>query len=417
MLSLIIKREYFSRVKRKSFIITTILMPLLMVALMLLPAAIAMFSGTETKTVEVVDHTGYIAGMLQPSEDADFKITDRTVETLKQDENVEAILVIGSNIVKNPSDVKLLTRGAPSMSLEKDITNQLADIIESIRLKEYNIENLSEIMAQVKADVRIDTIRVDGQEDRATSSMLSYITGLGMSFLLYMFILLYGQMVMSSIIEEKSNRVLEIVVSSIDPKSLMMGKILGVGLVALTQILIWALIICSFTLLIMPSMMSGITGGGEAAGMISMLTELTSPSYMLSMFAYLILFMIGGYLFYSSIYAAIGSAVDNVQDASQLQTIAVVPILLGFIVAPTVVQQPDSALAVWTSMIPLTSPMVMMSRIPFGIDFWQIALSLVLLYASFFAMIWVSAKIYRVGIFMYGKKPTLKDLVKWARYK
>ena len=415
-LSTIITREYLERVKRKSFIISTILMPVFMVLLMALPALIAIFSTPEEKEIAVVDESGVIAKTLQNGDETKFVVTQATLADLTDNEDYYGVLVIGKDIVDNPSAVTLYTHSASSMQLENAIARQIKETVESIRLRRYNIENLSEILAAVNADVKLQTFRIDSDETSETSSTLSYFIGIIMSFMLYMFILLYGQMVMTSIIEEKNNRVLEIVVSSVKPSYLMLGKIIGIGLVAITQILIWAIIIMSFTFWVMPSLVAGIAGGADPE-MMAALGLLGDGSYMLTLFVYLILFLVGGYLFYSSIYAAIGSAVDNIQDASQLQTFAVLPIIIGMVLAPSVVGDPMSSFATWVSIIPLTSPMVMMARIPFDIPVWQIITSLVLLYATFLFMIWLSAKIYRVGIFMYGKKPTIGELIRWARYK
>ncbi|MDE7442737.1 MAG: ABC transporter permease, partial [Muribaculaceae bacterium] len=253
-----------------------------------------------------------------------------------------------------------------------------------------------------------------------------------MMFVLYMFLLMYGAMVMNSIIEEKNNRVLEIVVSSVSPTQLMMGKIMGVGLVAVTQVLIWLVLIAAMSGLLLPAIVpaemmqeaSALNSGTLDPAMATLdmdlagaLGILSNVGYLVSIFTYLLLFLIGGFLFYAAIFAAIGSAVDNIQDASQLQTVAVVPVLIGLIGSMVVVNDPNSVLAVVLSLVPFTSSMVMMTRIPFGIASWEIVLSLVLLYASFIGMVWIAAKIYRVGIFMYGKKPTLRDLIRWARYK
>ena len=415
-LSTIITREYLERVKRKSFIISTILMPVFMVLLMALPALIAIFSTPEEKEIAVVDESGVIAKTLQNGDETKFVVTQATLADLTDNEDYYGVLVIGKDIVDNPSAVTLYTHSASSMQLENAIARQIKETVESIRLRRYNIENLSEILAAVNADVKLQTFRIDSDETSETSSTLSYFIGIIMSFMLYMFILLYGQMVMTSIIEEKNNRVLEIVVSSVKPSYLMLGKIIGIGLVAITQILIWAIIIMSFTFWGMPSLVAGIAGGADPE-MMAALGLLGDGSYMLTLFVYLILFLVGGYLFYSSIYAAIGSAVDNIQDASQLQTFAVLPIIIGMVLAPSVVGDPMSSFATWVSIIPFTSPMVMMARIPFDIPVWQIITSLVLLYATFLFMIWLSAKIYRVGIFMYGKKPTIGELIRWARYK
>lgn len=417
-LTTIIAREYLERVKRKSFIISTILMPLFMVGLMVLPAVIAIFQTPEEKLIAVVDESGVIARTLQNGDETKFVTVNKPMSELLGNEDYYGILSIGGDIVENPSDVTLYTHAASSMSLENYISNQIKETVESIRLRKYNIENLSEILAAVNADVTLQTFRIDeGDEASETSSALSYFIGIVMSFMLYMFILIYGQMVMTSIIEEKNNRVLEIVVSSVKPTYLMLGKILGIGAVAVTQILIWLAIVMSFTYWVMPALMSGVASGINDPELVAAIGKLSDGSYVISLFVYLLLFLVGGYLFYSSIYAAIGSAVDNIQDASQLTTIAVLPIILGMVLSPSVVNDPMSTYATWVSIIPFTSPMVMMARIPFGIPFWEIAVSIVLLYLTFLFMIWLAAKIYRVGIFMYGKKPTLTELIRWARYK
>lgn len=414
---IILSREYLQRVRRKSFIITTILMPILMVGLMMLPALIDKFSDKENKVFAVIDDSGAIAPALQNTPELKFVSTDASEEELRKNEDYDGILIIGKSIIDNPSDVTLYSRGAMSPQSEMIISSQIGAIIEQYRLTEYNIENLPQILAEVHADVNMKTLRIDEDEDRVTSTIVSSLVGMLMSLVLYMFVLIYGQMVMTSIIEEKNNRVLEVVVSSVSPSRLMMGKILGIGAVAVTQIVIWALLICSFTTWVMPSMLSSFLNGGTDIDLMQALTMLGDTGYILNLFVLLTLLLVGGYLFYSAIYAAIGSAVDNIQDASQLQTVAVVPIILGMVFSMSVINDPNSTLAFWLSMIPFTSPMVMMARIPFGIPAGQIVASLAILYASVLFLIWLSAKIYRVGIFMYGKKPTFKELIRWAKYK
>lgn len=416
-LSIIISREYLERVKRKSFIISTILMPLLMVGMMVAPALIAMFSEPETQVIAVIDDTGVISPMLQNDGSLTFKPFGAGIDAAKADEDYDAILVIGRDAVSEPKgNITLYTRGAPSMQNESAIRSQLGDAIESIRIDRIDISNLRQIMDQVHADVSIDTFRIDREEETATSSTLSYLLGITTMFILYMFIILYGQMVMTSIIEEKNNRVLELVVSSVRPTALMLGKILGIGLVAVTQILIWAVLLIACSVWLMPVLAGAVAGSGDAE-LTQAVTTMGDSSYMLGIFGYLVLFLIAGYLFYSSIYAAIGSAVDNIQDASQLQSVAILPIIIALILSMTVLTDPNSSLAIWTSMIPFTSPMVMMARLPFGIPAWQPVVSLLILVVSLLAMIWLSAKIYRVGIFMYGKKPTVTELIRWTRYK
>lgn len=417
-LKIIIAREYLERVKRKSFIISTILMPILMLGMMVAPTLIAIMSGPEERVIAVIDDSGVIAPTLQNEEDITFKPFGGDMAAAKADEDYDAILVIGKDVVSQPDgNVSLYTRGAPSMQTESFIEGQLERTVENLRIKQYNIANLSQILDEVKVDMTLNTYRIDKDEESATSSILSYILGTVTMFILYMFILLYGQMVMTSIIEEKNNRVLELVVSSVNPNDLMMGKILGIGLVAITQIMIWAVLLIACSIWVMPGLISAASAVDGNADMATALAQLGDTGFMVNLLVYLILFLIGGYLFYSSIYAAIGSAVDNIQDASQLQSIAIVPIILALIISMTVVNDSNSSLAVWTSMIPFTSPMVMMARLPFGIPAWQPLVSIIILALSFLGMIWVSAKVYRVGIFMYGKKPTVMELVRWVKYK
>lgn len=417
-LALIIQREYFERVKRKSFIITTILMPILMIGLMAAPTLFMMLGKTEKKTVMVVDNTGQIAPLLQSNEEIEFKSTTDTEEGLRADEANEAILVIGSNAIEDPSKgITLLSRISIPMMTDTYISGQIKNAIEDVRLAKYNIPDIKNILAETEADVHLSTIRIDQEEDQETSSELSYVLGLIMDMLLYMFILIYGQMVMTSIIEEKTNRVLEIVVSSVKPFQLMLGKLAGVGLVAVTQILLWGLLVGAATSIAVPFLTPENLGPDTPAGLTSAISQFTDPGFLISIFIYTLLFFIGGFLFYASIYAAIGSAVSEVQDASQLSSIATMPIILSIIGSMSIMNDPGSGLAFWLSIIPLSSPMTMMARLPFGVPGWEIALSLVLLYVSFIGMIWLCAKIYRIGIFMYGKKPTLMEIVKWAKYK
>lgn len=416
-LKIIVAREYLERVKRKSFIISTILMPLFMVAMMALPTVLMVMSGPEECRIGVIDDSGKIAQTLQGGDEISFTtITDQSFDQAKESSEFDAFLVIGPDVVANPNaSITFYTQGAPSIQTEQFVSSQIENTIETIRINNSGVENLRDIMKSVKVDVEMKTFRLDKEEETETSSMLSYGMGFMATFILYMFIMLYGNMVMNSIIEEKNNRVLELVVTSVNPTWLMMGKIIGVGLVAVTQMLVWAAIIMIGSGWVLP-MLTSMAAGADGSMMAAM-SQLTDLTFMGQYLLYLILFLIGGYFFYASIYAAIGSAVDNLQDASQLQTVAILPIILAFVISMTVVNDPNSSLAMWTSFIPFTSPMVMMARMPFGIDGWQMAVSLVLLYAGFVGMVWVAAKVYRVGIFMYGKKPTFGDLIRWIRYK
>lgn len=433
-IGIIIGREFSERVRKKSFIITTLLMPLLMLAMMAAPALIMMFAGGDERTVGVVDESGFVAQNLNSDSETTFiPLTGTTLDDALECDTLSAVLYIPAGAEESNIGVKLFTNGASSMSLESNITSQVNSIIENQRLRSYNIENLSSIMDQVHSDVKLQSIRNDREEgNNQSSTTLSYVLGIVLTFLLYMCLLLYGQMVMTSIIEEKNNRVLEIVVSSVRPTQLMLGKICGIGLVAVTQIVIWGVLIGLMSAFLLPALLPadmaaqvGALNAGtldaSAAGvdtdMLQAISMMGNVSYILGLFGLLILFLAGGFLLYSAIYAAIGSAVDNIQDAGQLQSFVIFPIIIGIVFGMTAASDPTSALSFWCSMIPFTSPMVMMARIPSGIPAWEIAVALVLLFATFFACVYVAAKIYRVGIFMYGKKPTFRDLIRWIRYK
>lgn len=415
-LYLIIRREYLERVRRKSFIITTLLMPVLMLALMAAPSLAMLLSTPESKTIAVIDDSGFIAPELNDMGELAFVPVPLSLDSAKNDENFDAVLVIGKDVIDNPADIRLYSRESSSLQTEGALSGMLENIIRDRRLQKYDIPGLEQILADSEVDVTMQTFRI-GEEDGADSALVSYILGLVLMMTLYMFIILYGQMVMTSIIEEKNNRVLEIVVSSVKPTTLLAGKILGVGAVAVTQVVIWGAIVLLFSALGMPALLGQINSAGADPSAVAALSMLADPLYIAKIFGLLIFFLLGGYLFYSSIYAAIGSAVDNIQDASQLQSVAIVPVILSLILSFNVIADPNSTLAMWLSYIPFTSPMIMMVRMPFGIPVYQTIISAVILLLSVWGMIWLSAKIYRVGIFMYGKKPNLRDLARWARYK
>lgn len=436
-ISIIIQREFNERVRKKSFIITTLLMPLLMVALMAAPALIMQFSRGDEKRIAVIDESGLVAPRLESDEELRFEPTDLTTEEARRTLTDRfGVLRIGGDILENPSDVKLYANSSSSLSVENSITDQIERILKAEKLKRYNIDNLQQILDEVKTTVTLQTFRNDKsqeEETHAQSSTVATVTGYVLGFILYMFLLIYGQMVMQSVIEEKNNRVLEVMVSSVRPFDLMMGKILGIASVAVVQVAIWGVLICGIGAAVMPHLMpsdvmasaqamqQGMPDAAAASGMdpemLQAVAAITDLGYIVRIFVCLLLFVFGGYLFYSAMFAAVGSAVDNVQDASQLQTPITLPIILALLMMFAVIRDPNSQMAFWFSVIPFTSPIVMIVRIPYDIPLWEIALSLAVLYASFVGMVWFAAKIYRVGIFMYGKKPTLGELFKWVRYK
>lgn len=428
---IIIGREFNERVRKKSFIITTLLMPILMIGLMVAPALIMEFSQGDEKHITVIDRSGLVAPQLESDEEVIFESSTIPLEEARRELTEQfAILYIGEDILENSNAVQLYANSSTSMGLEMNITGQIERILEAEKLKKHEIGNLKEILAEIETSVTMQTFRNDKSQEEsseAQSSIVATVLGYILSFVLYMFLLIYGSMVMQSVIEEKNNRVLEVMVSSVKPFDMMMGKILGVGCVAVLQVAIWGALMLGVSTFVLPNLMpddvmSAASSMEMAAAsdlnpdMLQAVSAMTDTGYLIKIFGSMLLFVFGGFLLYAAMFAAVGSAVDNVQDAAQLQTPITIPIILGLLMMMAVINDPNSSLAFWFSIFPLTSPIVMMARIPYDIPLWEIGLSLVVLYLSFMALVWVAAKIYRVGIFMYGKKPTLKELWKWMRY-
>ena len=436
-IGIIIGREFNERVRKKSFIITTLLTPLLMLGLMVAPALLAEYSGNEQKSIAVVDDSKSIGHLLQSSDDVSFTPTALPIEIARKEHTGDfAILHIGKEIMTNPSDIRLYTNSTASITLEMNIATQVKMVVEGIKLQQQHIENLPEIIASIQTDINMQSFANDNTAEnsgeKANSSIVATVIAYVLSFILYMFILLYGVMVMHSVIEEKNSRVLEVMVSSVRPLEMMMGKILGVASVALLQITIWLLIILGVGYFLIPelipdevTMAVGMLQQGatpeslETTADISLLqaiATLTDVGYLAKIIVSLLVFMMGGFLLYAALFAAVGSAVDSPQDAQQLQTPITIPIILSLLVMLSVINDPTSDLAFWFSMCPLTSPIVMMARIPYDIPTWEILLSFGILAATFMAVVWFAGKIYRVGILIHGSKPSFKELWKWVRY-
>lgn len=435
-IGLIIVREFKERVYKKSFIITTLLMPLLFAAISVAPALIMFYATGDTKSISVIDNSGIIAQQLESDESVAFEIipNGELQEELKKSLESDnfGLLYIGEDIVTNPNNVQLYTNSSSSMLVEEYIVDQIEEIIEAERLKEYNINDLKQILEKIEVNISLSTFRND-KENAASSSAASSFVGIALGFVLYFFLIVYGSIVMQSIIEEKSSRILEVLVSTVRPFDMMMGKILGVAAVAVAQIAIWGVLIVAMSALLVPAVMpddilasvEAIKGGADVMSMasngvdiemVTAIASLTNTGYIAKIIGLLLVFMVGGFLLYAAMYAAVGASVDTAQDAQQLTTPIMLPIILSFIILTTVMNDPNSPLVVWCSMIPFTSPIIMMGRIPSGIPTWEIVTSLVLLFATFIVMVWLAGKIYRVGIFMHGKKPTFKELYKWLKY-
>jgi ABC-2 type transport system permease protein len=440
-IAIIAGREFNERVRKKSFIFTTILMPILMVGIMFVPALMMNIQSDEAKEILVVDQSGLIAERLEDSSTIDFTPSDKTLEELttqQGESNPFGILIIGSDVATNPSNVQLLTYESSTINIESAISDQIASIIESEKLKAYNIDDIDAILAEIQTNVTLKVKQLDESgETQDSSSMLNIALAYIFGFLIYMFVFLYGNMVMQGVIEEKSNKVMEVMVSSVRPFQLMMGKILGIASVAVTQFVIWVVFIlvvggAAINLMGLDEMMAA---AGSAAAMdpmamagaaqmpavdsemVSILATITNPAYLLRILGGFLIYFIGGYLLYAAMFAAVGSAVDNEKDTNNLQLPITVPLILALFVMMSAMQEPNGPLAFWFSMIPFTSPIVMMVRLPYGVPGWELALSIGLLVATFVAIVLLAGKIYRVGVFMYGKKPSFKELLKWMRYK
>ena len=420
---LIIVREFMERVRKKSFVITTLLTPLFIVGLMVAPSLIMLYGTSEQKQVMVVDRSGMVVDKLVSTPEIVFvdqsHMTKRDAcQTFSQESGAFGILYIGSEIEHRDS-VQLITNESSSMMIEESITQQLNAIIERDKLRAYDIENLDEILASVATNIELATYENNGTGEEtsmeSTSSDMSYALGMLLGMMLYMIVLFYGQMVLTSLAEEKTSRVLDVMITSSSPFQIMMGKILGIALVAVTQIAIWAVLIIAASKFLLPALFSPEMVATNDMMMQVIVGTLGDTGYVTMLFGMLLLFMLGGFLLYAALYAAAGSAVDSVQDSSQLQTPIMIPIILALIISMSVSNDPNSGLVFWGSIIPFTSPIVMMTRIPFDIPTWEIILSLVLLYISVVAMAWLAGKIYRVGIFMHGKKPSLKELISWIK--
>ena len=435
-IGIIVGREFNERVRKKSFIATTLLTPLLMIALMLAPMLLTTYSESNVKKIAVVDDSNVVASNLQNTDELEFVSSELPIEIARVEfRDYFAVLHIGEDIMQNSASARIYSNEATSIGVEMNISAQIAAVIQNEKLKEHNIENLPQILSDIHTEVSLQSFKNtdDSADEESSSSVVASIMAYVLSFVLYMFLLIYGVMVMQSVIEEKNNRVLEVVVSSVSPFKLMIGKILGIASVGVLQIVIWAALIAGIGYFLLPEILpeeivtalaqmkqgapvSEVNGGAEM-GIIQAVMMLSNIGYVGGIIGALLVFFVGGFLLYAAMFAAVGSAVDSPQDAQQLQTPIMLPIIIGLFVMLSVINDPTSDLAFWFSMIPFTSPIVMMARIPYEIPVWEVLISATILYATFIVVVWGAAKIYRVGILTHGNKPSLKELWKWMRYK
>ena len=437
-ISLIIKREYSTRVMKKSFIILTFLTPILFAVMIAVPLWLSSIKDSTKKHIVVIDKTHSYSQVFKNNETYVFDFVDKPVEEIKKenadkkDNEFTALLVITDDLSKNPKAIALYSEKQVNMELKSYISGKLNKQVEQQKLEAYNIPNLKDLVEKSHTDIDIPTIKWgDNGQEKEGSAELALVIGMISAFVIYMFIIIYGAQVMAGVIQEKTSRIVEVIISSVKPFELMMGKIIGIALVGLTQFFMW--VILTGSILFIGSRFIG--SGADLASMqqanhmgIQSMTATQSPGEMQQLFAMLhgfdfmqiivlfVLYFLGGYLLYASLFAAVGSAVDSETDTQQFSLPLTLPIIFAIYAAIYSAQNPDGPLAFWCSIIPFTSPIVMMVRLPFDVPAWQIILSLSILVLSFIGTTWMAGKIYRTGILMYGKKTTWKEMWKWMKY-
>ena len=443
--AIIIRREYLTRVRKTSFIVMTFIGPLLFAALLVLPVWFATMEDEDVKHIAVLDSTWLFIHKIP--ETAKFKFTyasdpskTKLEEFKKNLSKTEffGILYIPDYIVNVSRGAEFYSYKQPPANLVMHIANAIEKELETEKLKSHQIENLDDILKSVKTRIDIRTFKLsESGGEKESHSSLSMLVAYASSLLIYMFIFLFGAQVMRGVIEEKTSRIVEVIISSVKPFQLLMGKVVGVALVGLTQFMAWVALTLILVVVAQAVFLPDLTREalqqansvqtiGSMAGEQIQQSENTEKAKeifnivqsinFLSLIACFLFFFIGGYLLYGSLFAAVGSAVDSEADTQQFMLPITIPLIIAILMMTSAIQNPDGALAFWFSIIPLTSPVVMMARIPFGVPYSELALSMILLILAFLGAIWLSAKIYRTGILMYGKKLSYRELWKWLRY-
>jgi ABC-2 type transport system permease protein len=440
-ISLIIKREYLTRVKKKSFIVMTILGPILMAALFIVPVYLTQMGG-DSKTIQVVDETGLFIERFENTDLLTFKPQFTDIETAKElfpRSGDDALLYIPMTELSVPTSAFLYFDKQPTLVMRSTISNTMRREVESLKLAASGID--PEVMRSIKSSVNLMTIKLhEGGKEEKKFSEVATILGFVSAFMIYIFVFMFGSQVLRGVIEEKTSRIVEVIVSSVKPFQLMMGKIVGVGMVGLTQFLLWVvltlILVVGFQtafpskfqapqtdqMMVTDSRIAGPAQITEETlqvddSMMAQIAEgIRSINFGTIIFSFLFYFL-GGFLLYAALFAAIGAAVDNETDSQQFMFPVTIPLIVAIVMAQYVINEPNGAIAFWFSIIPLTSPVIMMIRIPFGVPFFDLALSAGLLVLGFLGATWMAAKIYRTGILMYGKKVDYVELWKWLRYK
>lgn len=424
-LSLIIRREFNAKVRNKSFIVMTFLSPLLLAGVVFLIGYLSTMKSAVTR-IAVLDESGLFSSAFQSSDTYHFDYKSQVplaalADSVSQ-EKIAGVLYIPAldSVADFENNIQYISNESPKLGFVEYVESA---INEKLTQRNFELANLdTNAIRAAESDISVNLSKVSGEESLRGVNEIKVAIGGGMGYLIMMFIIIYGNMVMRSVIEEKTNRIVEVIISSVKPFQLMMGKIIGTSLAGVLQFVIWAVI--GVGLLFGISAVMGVDAGAvpqadvaaQGQMMEAYIRELWNFPIATTILAFVIYF-IGGYFLYSSFYAAIGAAVDNETDSQQFLFPIITPLMLGvYIGFFTVINEPHGQVATIFSMIPLTSPIVMLMRIPFGVPLWQLALSIAILFGTFISVVWVSAKIYRTGILMYGKKPSWKEMLRWVRY-
>lgn len=420
---LVTQREYFSRVRKRSFVVMTLLGPLLVGLFYgaIIWLAVSETRDSEKRLVLVEDNSGVFAGGIEGSDYLEYRLDDQGEEYFGR------LSVPATFTLDNPKGASFLSEESLSLTDQQSMESHLEKAVEKQRLTRAGLRR--SMLDSLEANVNIQASKISGEEIRENNSFVNAGAGFVGAFFIYIFIFLYGVQVMKGVAEEKSNRIVEVIISSVKPFDLMLGKILGIALVGLTQILTWivlsTVLIVFITPLVSPDTITPETTQAimdtsqapaipQDSGMLAAIMQL---DFGILIFSFLFYF-ITGYLLYSALFAAIASAVDSETDTQQFMFPVTIPLIFAIVVAQTVViKDPNGTMATWLSYIPFTAPIVMMVRLPFGVENWQLLLSMFFMIFGFIGTTWLAARIYRVGILMYGKKPTYKELFKWMTYK
>lgn len=426
---LIVEREYKAIVAKKSFILVTLLAPVLMIGLMLVPALLMDMNSSDARLVSIVDMSGKYGKDFKDTDDYKFQVLESTpIDKIKQqyekaDGDIYAILVIPAN-VETTHQVNIYSDNPVKMSLNNEVEDVLEKSLSDAKISSYDIPGLADMIEKSKISVSVKSHTWDEEGESVSSSTLSMIIGMALAMLTYIFVLMYGAMIMSSVVEDKTNRIVEVIVSSCRPLELMLGKIVSIALVGLTQIAVWSVFIgIGLFALSAIGVASSPADTAQLQGEMAQLPISEGEEIVQAILGVdwgkllfiFVLYFIGGYLLYASLFAGFGSAVDQQSDANQFMTPIMMIIILALLIGEGCMQDPDGTLGVICSFIPFTSPIVMMIRLPYDVPAWEIATSVLLLYGTALLFTFFASRIYRTGILMYGRKVTFKELLKWAK--